>query len=255
LQRVERAQLEAYGVLAEVTEAGGATVLQTPTAPGSPMLNRVVGLGVDRPATEEDVDAALAAIGRGVTFYVAVSPQAEPAELPAWLEQRGLAPGWGWMSFSRGPADPPRFVTSLRLARAESGAEAAAFARIQRVAYDLPEELEPVLALAPERGWECWLALDGDEPAGAGALFARDGVCYLGLGATLPEHRGKGAQGALLAERIRRAGELGCDLVVTETGERRDDRPSSSYRNILRAGFEEGAVTANWLGTRQERRV
>ena len=36
--------------------------------------------------------------------------------------------------------------------------------------------------------------------------------------------------------------------MITETGERRDDRPSSSYRNILRAGFEEIAVTANWLG-------
>jgi GNAT superfamily N-acetyltransferase len=251
LQRIERVQLEAYGVLAEVAAAGGATVLQTPAAPGSPMLNRVVGLGVDRPATEQDVDAALAAIGAGVTFYVAVSPHAEPAELPRWLGERGLEPGWGWMSFSRDPDHPPRFATSLRLALAESAAEAAAFARIQRIAYDLPEELEPVLALAPERGWECWLALDGDEPAGAGAVFARDDVCYLGLGATLPEHRGKGAQGALLAQRIRRAGELGCDLVVTETGERRDDRPSSSYRNILRAGFVEGAVTANWLGTRQ----
>jgi GNAT superfamily N-acetyltransferase len=64
----------------------------------------------------------------------------------------------------------------------------------------------------------------------------------------LPEHRGKGAQSALLAARIHRAVELGCDLLVTETGEQRDDRPSNSYRNILRAGFTEDAVTANWLG-------
>jgi len=212
------------------------------------MLNRVVGLGVDRPATDEDVDAALAAIGEGVTFYVAVAQCAEPAELPAWLEARGLERGWGWMSFSRSPDAPSAVETSLRLARVESAAEAAAFARIQRVGFGLPDAVEPPIALAPERGWECWLALDGDEPAGAGALFARDGSCYLGLGATLPEHRGKGAQGSLLAHRIHRAAELGCDLVVTETGERRDDRPSSSYRNILRAGFVEGAVTANWLG-------
>ena len=33
-----------------------------------------------------------------------------------------------------------------------------------------------------------------------------------------------------------------------ETGERGGDRPSNSYRNILRAGFEEIAVTANWAG-------
>ena len=42
-------------------------------------------------------------------------------------------------------------------------------------------------------------------------------------------------------------GEVGCDVVVTETGERRDDLPSNSYRNILRAGFTEVAVRANWL--------
>jgi GNAT superfamily N-acetyltransferase len=73
-------------------------------------------------------------------------------------------------------------------------------------------------------------------------------VAYLSFAGTLPEHRGKGAQNALLAARIRRAAGLGCDVVVTETGERRGDRPSNSYRNILRAGFTEDAVTANWLG-------
>jgi hypothetical protein len=79
-------------------------------------------------------------------------------------------------------------------------------------------------------------------------MYAKEGVAYLGVAGTLPGHRGKGAQNALLAIRIRRAAELGCDLVVTETGERRDDRPSNSYRNILRAGFQETAVTANRIG-------
>ncbi len=79
------------------------------------------------------------------------------------------------------------------------------------------------------------------------ALFVSEGVGYIGFAATLPEHRGKGAQNALLAERIDHAREMGCDVVVTETGERRDDLPSNSYRNILRAGFTEVAVRANWL--------
>ncbi len=74
-----------------------------------------------------------------------------------------------------------------------------------------------------------------------------DGAGYLGFAATLADHRRKGAQSALLAARIRRARELGCDVVLTETGELRDDLPGNSYRNILRAGFEEVAVTENWL--------
>jgi GNAT superfamily N-acetyltransferase len=250
VSREERAALEAYRGFSDVTETGGAVVLTVPSAPGTPMLNRVVGLGLSRPATEPDVDAALAAVPPGVTYYVAVAPGAQPPALGGWLAARGLSPGWGWMTFRRTTADPPPAVTALRLARVASAGEATAFARIQCVAYDLPEALEPVIARAHEHGWECWLALDGDTPAGAGALFVAEGVGYLGFAATLPEHRGKGAQGALLAHRIARAGELGCDLVITETGERRDDRPSNSYRNILRAGFDEVAVTANWVGTR-----
>jgi len=212
------------------------------------MLNRVVGLGVERPATEVDVDEALAAIGAGVIFYGAVAPGARPVELPAWLRARGLEPGWGWMVFRRGLQDPPSAETSLRLIEIDGPDEAAAFSRVVRLSYGLPEAIEQRLARVPDSGWLCWLAIDGDEPAGAGALYAAHGVAYLGLAGTLPEHRGKGAQNALLAARIRRAAELDCDLVITETGERRDDRPSNSYRNIVRAGFREDLLTANWLG-------
>jgi GNAT superfamily N-acetyltransferase len=224
----------------------GVVVLRAAEAPGSPMLNRVVGLGVDEPATEALLDAAIAELG-DATFYVAVEPGARPASLAAWLRERGLEPGWGWMQFERGaePAPP----ASTELAVREIGADlGAAFARVQRIAYGLPEAVEPWLASLPgTTGWTCWLAFAGDEPAAAGALYAEDGACYLGFGATLPEHRGRGAQGALLAARIDRALELGCTLLTTETGERRDELPSNSYRNILRFGFREQAVVANWV--------
>lgn len=246
--REHRAALAAYAALSEAVILEGSVLLHEPTAAGSPMVNRVVGLGVERPATEVDVDEALAAVPRGTSFYVAVAPGAQPAELPVWLEARGLEPGWGWMAFRRGVEPFDAHQNGLRLERVVPGDLAEAFERIVRTGYGLPETFDAVGARVCETGWECWLALDGDEPAGAGGLFALDGVGYLGLAATLPEHRGKGAQGSLLAHRIRRAAELGCDVVATETGERRDDRPSSSYRNILRAGFVEVAVTANWLG-------
>lgn len=125
--------------------------------------------------------------------------------------------------------------------------EAPAFGRIVASGYALPDAVAPWAANAHEAGWDCWLALDGDQPAAAAGVFIAEGVGYLGFAATLPEHRGKGGQNALLAARIRHAREAGCDIVVTETGELRDDRPSSSYRNILRSGFAEIAVTANWL--------
>jgi GNAT superfamily N-acetyltransferase len=257
VSREDRVLIAAYAAISDAVTLDGAVLLLTPQAPGSPMLNRIVGLGVERPATEDDVDAALEAVPAGTRFYAAVSPSAQPDELPAWLEARGLEPGWGWMLFRRGIDDPvgagpvrPSSHAPLRLTRVEDDGSAATFGRIVRTGYGLPESLEWAAAGVWRRGWECWLALDGDTPVGAAALFVSEGIAYLGFAATLAEHRGKGAQTALLAHRIRRAAELGCDAILTETGERRDDLPSNSYRNILRAGFEEVAVTSNWVGTR-----
>jgi len=57
MTREERVTLEAARSFSFAAEAGGAVVLQVPEAPDSAMLNRVVGLGVERPVTEADVDA------------------------------------------------------------------------------------------------------------------------------------------------------------------------------------------------------
>ena len=68
--------------------------------------------------------------------------------------------------------------------------------------------------------------------AGTGALWIDDGIGWLLGDATLAEHRGRGVQSALLAERTRLAAEAGCELAVTEA------RPgSTSQRNMERLGF------------------
>jgi GNAT superfamily N-acetyltransferase len=185
-------------------------------------------------------------MGDDVACYVVVAPEARPAALGDWLAERGLEPGWGWMSFRRGLEPVERRPTALRLVRV-GAAEARDFGRIVVTGYGLPAAAAPWAAEAPNLGWDCWLALDGDEPAAAAGVFMAEGVGYLGFAATLPEHRGMGGQNALLAERIDHAREAGCDVVVTETGELREELPSNSYRNILRAGFTEVAVRANWL--------
>jgi GNAT superfamily N-acetyltransferase len=248
VNRAERISTEAFRSLFPegVAELPGATALRMPPAHSSPMLNRIVGLGLAGPASEEQLDAAIALMG-GLRYYVSVSPDAEPGTIGDWLEARGFEPSWGWMQFRRGVDDPPEATTSLTVAEIgpERGAE---FANLLRLAYGLPESLEEVTAAVPGRpGWHCWLALAGDEPAGAAALYVADGSSYLGLAGTAAEHRGEGAQSALLRARIERARELGCDAVFTETGEQVPGRPSASYRNIVRAGFEELYVLRNWL--------
>src|SRR5436190_44559 len=94
--------------------------------------------------------------------------------------------------------------------------------------------------------WSCYVAYDGEEPAGAGALFVHGDVGWLGFAATRPRLRGRGAQSAILAARIEDARKQGCSTVTTETGAIEEGRPSNSYRNILRAGFREAGVRANY---------
>ena len=55
--------LAAYRCLYDgALELGGAAILRADEAPASPMVNRIVGLGVDEPATEATLDRALQAL-------------------------------------------------------------------------------------------------------------------------------------------------------------------------------------------------
>ena len=92
--------LEAFRPLygsGDIVDFDGVCCLRTRHAPDVPMLNRIVGLGVDRPATAEQLDEAIAAMC-GTSFYVSVEPGARPDAIEAWLSARGFEPGWGWMS-------------------------------------------------------------------------------------------------------------------------------------------------------------
>lgn len=223
-----------------------AHALREERAPASPMLNRVAGLGLREPATEASLDA-VAEIMRGVRHYVAVSPRARPASLGERLAARGYAPGWGWMQFSRGVDDLPDAATALEIVALPSS-PSEAFGQVVASTYGLPATLVDWIAGVPAHpAWHAFAALDGDELVATGAVHVAPPFATLSFGATAETHRGRGAQGAILAARIRRARELGCTVVLTETGERVPDRPSQSYRNILRAGFAERYVVANWL--------
>jgi hypothetical protein len=208
------------------------------------MLNRVIGLGVGAPATPAMLDLADEAFGE-TRYMIPVAPQSQPAELTEWLRGRAFEAGYAWMKFERGPEPPPEAATALDVRRAEAE-DAAAFAHALIAGYEMPGWMEEwVGALVGRPGWSCYVAFHGGEPAAAGCVYIPPPVAWLGLAGTVPELRRRGGQGAIMAARIREAIDAGCTAIGTETGERVIDRPSASYSNILRFGFQEAYVRPN----------
>jgi hypothetical protein len=203
------------------------------------LFNRVVGLGLREPATEAMLDDVVAMYREaGVTRYaVQISPAARPAELPDWLEARGLLARDNWAKVYRTATPPPEISTDLRIESIGSE-HAQTFAQVTCTAFGMPLALSAMLVATNDRpGWRQYLAFDGDEAVATGALYVRGDVGWLGVGSTLPSHRRRGGQGALMARRIQDGVALGCKWLVTETGEDLPERPNPSYHNMVRTGF------------------
>lgn len=252
MERTEIAEIEALrdnfaavpdGIAAEfgvvsLDLGAGALAVRVSAAPANDYLNHALGV-----STVEQLEAVASFYGGG---RHAVSP-APGAGLEAALLERGYAPGYAWMKFSRGSELPEEAHTELAV-KEVGGDRAADFGRVVVEGFETPTGFADWLAALPSRnGWHCFVAYDGDEPAASGALKVFEDVGWLGIAATRPGFRRRGAQNAILAARIRRAAELGCTVVVTETGELVAGRPGSSYRNILRAGFEPRYLRANYV--------
>ncbi len=235
-----------YGI--SVEDVGGASCLSVAALPDVTFFNRAVGLGLEREAAEDDVEAIQRHFaGLGTDAFVAVSPDARPAGLRDLLERRGFSPGYFWEKFTRRPDAEMDAKTDLTVERIDVS-RAGDFGRVAAGGFGLPAFAGEWLAgIVGRPGWHCYLALDGDEPAACASLYVTEEIGWLGIGAALPAFRGRGAQSALLAARIRDGAELGARILVTETGVPAEGRPSFSHRNILRGGFEPAYVRANYV--------
>ena len=100
--------------------------------------------------------------------------------------------------------------------------------------YPVTQELLNVMKLfALAKGTECYLASFDGRIAGGATLAVRGRIGGLFGASTLPDFRGRGVQTALLHARLRRAQEVGCELVMSLA------QPGShSQRNITRMGLQ-----------------
>ena len=233
----------------QTLERDGALVSVAGALPSSAIvINRTIGIGLTSAASEDTVRAAVAAYGEAEVgrYFVQVHPEARPGELTDWLRAEGLEQARGWQKFQRGRDAVPEVRTDLRVA--QIGPEKGeAFGRLVCDAFDLGEAAVPWLARLPGRpGWHIFMSFDGEEAAGAGALFVKDGLAWSDFGATALKHRRRGSQSALLAQRIRHALEVDCRQIFTCTGVQVPGDPQHSYNNIRKMGFREDYVRDNY---------
>jgi GNAT superfamily N-acetyltransferase len=213
-------------------------------------FNRVVGLGTAQPATETDVEAASRFfLDLGLTQSVIhVAPGAGPAELVPWANARGYVEGARWVKMWRRLEDLPAPAPSLRIEPIDAS-RAHVFGDVCATAFEMPGALSGFVGAPVGRTrWVHYLGFDGDTPVSTSAMYLTDGVAWLGYGATLEDHRGRGWQTAMLARRLQDARDLGCRLAITETGEETEKEPvNHSYRNMVRTGFQLAYARQNWV--------
>lgn len=137
----------------------------------------------------------------------------------------GFSRDYAWMKFSREAAavSAPSELRVVRVGREH----AAAFGHVTTTAFGAPAWMADWVAALPVRnGWACYLSFAGDEPVGAGAVYFDGHAAWLGFGATLPEHRGRGSQSAIFAARITEA----CGSAAAASSSPRPESRSTACR-------------------------
>lgn len=221
--------------------AGGLAIF---VAPGSP-INMVFGAGMAGPVTPAELDAVGRFFAeRGARAAISLSPLADES----LVVQLGVR-GWMVTDFENvlvrrfmGDASAlaaalPAPAPGVSLREATDAAERAQWGRISAGAFSAPEDASREIvrlgeAAALREDMTLLLGSVDGVDAGSGALWVDDRLGWMLGDATLPAHRRRGVQSALLAERTRLAAVAGCELAVTEA------RPgSTSQRNMERLGY------------------
>lgn len=226
--------------------------------PTVPMLNLILDAAAGDAAEEGFLDEAIDwARSQGARVCAPVTPGLPgTARAAKVLDAAGFAPLPGWMKFVRDP-HPPRFKVAGDVEVIEVEPESAGtpggppFAAIAATAFKLPAAAADLFAGLPgSPGWRCYVAKIDGEPQACAAMFLGGEIAELGIGGTLEGGRRRGCQLALLRRRIEDAAAAGARTLFVETGARVPGHPSSSYANILRAGFEEAYLCPGWIDAR-----
>lgn len=224
---------------------GGVAVVTTTSSP----FNKMAGLGFEPIDENALAEAEQAAAQRGVPVRAEVATLANPDVLTL-LTSRGYdlvgfenVLGRDLRQRSALPAIAPGITVRLATeAESSEWIRVVTTAFLHPDAFDGPPPTESFDRSAIEdalddggrvAGIVRYFALRDGIVAGGASMRLFDGVAQLAGAATLPEHRRKGVQTALLGARLRDAAARGCDISVVTT-----EPASKSQQNVQREGLE-----------------
>lgn len=257
-RRIERAEA------ALIADGASAAALRTPpgqvfvtnvrggvaafTEPGSP-LNKVAGLGFGGVPDETDLAAIEEAYARrSCPVQVELSSFAEPA-VGRMLTRRGYELiGYENVSGLPLPREAPPIAAPDSISiRRVTQADVEDWVHAVMTGFKHPDIFDGLAShesydddvgrraiedMTSAEGFERYLAHRDGVVAGGASFRSFDGVAQLCGSATLPEHRRRGVQSALLHHRLEEAARRACDVAVVTT-----QPGSKSQENVQRSGF------------------
>ena len=211
--------------------------------------SKVVGLGFEEPITRDLIDRVL-------QFYrtenapgavIQIAPQALPPDWHEIRDHHDIQPDSTWLKLACRIEDFRLVDTSLRVGPVGPD-KTDEWASVTLRGFGMPEEglADMVAASASSPDFRPFAVWDGDEMIATANLFVHGQIGSLNSAATLPEHRNRGAQSALLAARAREAGRAGCRWLVAETGKPVGCSVNPSLNNLLRSGLRPLYERQNW---------
>lgn len=234
---------------------GGGVVLSMRNDP-TQYWSKALGFGVSEPVTAEVIKEVCDFYRSEGTAQAVL--QIAPAFLPEdWDEiclGEGITAGSSWVKLvgrveevvARAEAlEPP---AGIRVAPLEAE-HAQVWGAVATRAFGMPEEhyAQMTAASVGQPGWHTFAAWLDEEIVGTGMLHVLGEAAQMFSGAVLPHARKRGGQTALLAARAVTARDLGCRVLVAETGAETPGTHNSSLHNMLRLGFQVAYERRNWV--------
>lgn len=211
-------------------------------------LNKVAGLGFGGAVSEADFEACESAFGEGAhPVRIELSTVAEPSIGAAATARGYVLEGFENVMGRRvNPSESPATIDGIEIVESPdasfdewldvvvSGFAAPDAEGVQSDETFPREYIEGAIRdMTAAGGFTRYIATCGGEVAGAASMRVSAGLLQLTGAATLPAHRRKGVQTALLARRLADASRAGCDVAVMTT-----QPASKSQQNAHRQGFD-----------------